>query len=69
MQAQQINDLANQIFASAARSMSEVSFKEVLVGFYHAITWSEPFIVGLLTVHLLLLIVSWVLEVPEPRSG
>ena len=50
-----LKSLSSAIFKSAmaarASSLSKPTFKSAVLGFYHAVTWSEPWVVGLLTFH------------------
>ena len=54
-----------------ANAGREVPFSEVVQGFYHAIDWSEPWIIALLTAHVVTLVVRrgrGKFKIPKPAA-
>ena len=56
MNPEDVARLQHSILASA-NANREVGFSEMVQGFYHAVNWSEPWIIALLATHVVLLVV------------
>lgn len=80
MNAQEIGAFASQILQSASQQARPATFSDMVIGFYHAVDWSEPWIIGLLVFHVLALMVRrlWrcvriprvtLLPLPCPRAS
>lgn len=58
MDAQGVSSFAAQVLQSARAQTREPTSSELILGFFHAINWTEPWIIGLGVFHVLLLVVS-----------
>ncbi len=57
MDADDIEDLKTDILRQATANAPPIPFWDMVQGFYHAVDWSEPWIIGLGVVHVALFLV------------
>ena len=67
MNAQQIGELAAGVLHSVSGTAKTSSFYDMAMGFIHAVDWTEPWIIALLSFHVLVFLVRALLA--GYRSG